>query len=282
MNISDIEDEIIKYNNSPQEKLSGLTPSQTYELIHNPLGECSCIKFRSDITFETLNEIPFFRLCEALLKIIHRDGFIKLTPLGALPKKILVELYDFRFIIDEHIESGISKLYHEDNCISVKIAKIVCESTNLVRKSKGKLLLTKNGEKQLKTENRVALFKVIFTAFTEKFNWAYNDGYAEEPVGQYGYLFSIYLLKTFGKDENFTNFYASKYLQVFEKFITLFNDDYTTSEKQFNSCYMVRTFERFTEWFGLTRINGKNNYFDHENAKIVKTKLLDMIFNYET
>jgi hypothetical protein len=281
MNIPGIEDEIFKYNNSPLEKLSGLTPTQTHELIYNPLSENSCIKFSSNINSETTNEIPFFRISEELLKIIKRDGFIKLTPLGALPKKILVELYDFKFIIDEHIESGINKLYREDECISIKTTRIVCESTNLVKKSKGKLLLTKNGERCLKIENRVELFKVIFLIFTEKFNWAYNDVYSKEPVGQYGYLFSIYLLKKYGENENFTNFYSAKYLQVFEKFITLFDDDYSTPEKQFNSCYTVRTFERFTEWFGLTNINGKNNFFDQENAKIIKTKLFDKIFVYD-
>jgi hypothetical protein len=281
MDISGIEDEILKYNNSPLEKLSGLSPTQTHELIYNPLGENSCIKFSSNINSEILDQIPFFRISEELLKIIKRDGFLKLTPLGALPKKILVELYAYGFIKDKHIESGINKLYREDECISIKTARIVCESTNLVKKSNGKLLLTKNGERCLKIENRVELFKVIFLIFTEKFNWAYNDGYSEEPVGQYGYLFSIYLLKKFGAEGNLTSFYAEKYLRVFEKFITLFNDDYSTPEKQFYSCFTVRTFERFTEWFGLTNIKGKNNYFDQENAKIKKTELFERIFIYE-
>jgi hypothetical protein len=79
-------------------------------------------------------------------------------------------------------------------------------------------LLTKNGERCLKAENRVELFKAIYLIFTKKFNWAYNDGFCDEPVGQYGYLFSIYLLKKFGEKENFVTFYSSKYLQVFQKF----------------------------------------------------------------
>jgi hypothetical protein len=278
MNISGIEDQIFKYNNSPLEKLSGLTPNQTHELIYNPFGENSCIKFSNDINSEIVDKIPFFRISEELLKIVERDGFLKLTPLGALPKKILVELYAYKFILDKDIETGFNKLYREDECISLKTARIVCELTNLVKKSNGKLLLTKNGVRCLKNENRVELFKVIFTIFTEKFNWAYNDGHTKEPVGQYGYLFSIYLLKTFGENENFINFYATKYLQVFEKFITLFNDDYSTPEQQFNNCYSIRTFERFTEWFGLTNIIGKRNYFGEENTKISRTELLEKIF----
>ena len=281
MNISRIEDQFYKYNNSPLEKLSGLTPNQTHELIYNPLGDNSCIKFNNNINSEILDKIPFFRISEVLLKIIERDGFLRLTPLGALPKKILVELYDYKFILDRHIESGLNKLYREDDCISLKTVRIVCESTNLVKKMKGRLLLTKNGERCLKNENRVELFKIILTIYTEKFNWAYNDGFTKEPVGQYGYLFSIYLLKIFGDKEQYLSFYATKYLQVFEKFITLFDEDYSTPEEKFNRCFSLRTFERFTEWFGLTNITGRGIYSDNENAKISRTELLEKIYIYE-
>ena len=274
------EQEIFKYNNLPQEKLSGLSPSQTHEVIHNMLGEKCCLQFRSNLTADVLNQIPFFRISEKLLEIIQRDGFIKPTPLGALPKKVLVELYNYKFITDELIESGISKLHHEDYCIAIKTARIVCQLTNFVKKSNGKLLLTKNGERCLKAENRVELFKMIFLTFTEKFNWAFNDGYPSEPTGQFGYLFTIYLLKKFGKKEESTDFYALRYLRAFEKFITFFNEDYTTPENQFKTCFNVRTFERFTEWFGLTTIVGEKRSLIAENIKIVKTDLLDKIFVY--
>ncbi len=96
-------------------------------MIYNPLGENSFVKFSSNINTEILNQIPFFKISEALLKIIQRDGFIKLTPLGALPKKTLVELYDFKFIVEYSIESGTYKLHREDDCITLKTARIVCE-----------------------------------------------------------------------------------------------------------------------------------------------------------
>jgi hypothetical protein len=57
--------------------------------------------------------LPFFRLTEEFLKILQRDGSIKLTPLGALPKKALVELHGHGFIPEEGIEKGIHKLTRE-------------------------------------------------------------------------------------------------------------------------------------------------------------------------
>lgn len=279
MEFPNIDESINSYNNSPQEKLSGLSPFQTYEIIYNPLGEKSPIKFRNDIDHKILDKIPFFRIAEEFLKIIERDKFIKLTPLGALPKKIMVELYDYRFIPDEHIESGITKLWKESDYISIRSARIVCELAKFVKKVNGKLSLTKNGQKNLKSENRIILFKYIYLTFTENFNWAFNDGYPKEPFGQYGSLFSIYLLIKHGENENSTLYYSNKYLSVFYNFLPLFENDYSTPEEQFNNCYSVRTFERFTNWFGLTYFSEYKNYIDINKVK--STRLLHEIFYME-
>ena len=281
MEFPNIDESINVYNNSPQEKLSGLSPSQTFEIIHNPLGENSPIKFRDNIDNNILDRIPFFRITEEFLKIIERDKFIKLTPLGALPKKVMVELYDNKFITDEHIESGLIKLWKQDDCISIRTARIVCELAKFVKKVNGKLSLTKSGEKHLKPENRLILFKYTYLTFTESFNWGFNDGYPKEPIGQYGSLFSIYLLLKYWGDENSTLFYSNKYLSVFYNFLPLFENDYSTAEEQFNNCYSVRTFERFTNWFGLSFYSEKKNYFDIQNSKIKSTELLKEIFHLE-
>lgn len=281
MEFANIDESINSYNNSPQEKLSGLSPYQTHEIIHNPLGEKSPIKFRNDIDTKILDKIPFFKLAEEFLKIIERDKFIKLTPLGALPKKIMVELYYYKFIPDEHIESGITKLWKEDDCISIKSARITCELAKFVKKANGKLSLTKNGQKNLKPENRLILFKYIYLTFTENFNWGFNDGYPQEPIGQYGYLFSIYLLMKHGENKKSTLFYSNKYLTVFYKFLPLFENDYATPEEQFNNCYSVRTFERFTNWFGLTYFSEQKNFNDINSNKVNATKLLNEMFCME-
>ncbi len=282
MEYTNIDESINSYNNSPQDKLSGLSPFQTYEIIHNPLGEKSPVKFRNDIDDKVLDKIPFFRIAEEFLKILERDKFIKLTPLGALPKKIMVELYDYKFIPDEHIESGITKLWKESDCISIRSARIVCEQAKFVKKINGKLSLTKNGQKNLKPENRLILFKYIYLTFTEKFNWAYNDGYTPEPAGQYGSLFSIYLLLKYGAYENTTMFYSEKYVSVFYNFLPLFENDYSTAEHDFNRCFALRTFERFTDWFGFTIFLKQNTYIDVETDSIQATALIKEIFYLES
>lgn len=274
----DIESIIADYNNTPVDRLSGLTPIETNELIYNAFGEFSPIKIKEKISNEVLDQIPFLRITEELLKIIDREKFIKLTPLGALPKKVVVELYNHKQIPEFIIESGMYKLSKEADAISIQTCRIVSEHSGIVKKKLGKLTLTKKGENYLKNENRLKLFKTIFKSFIGKFNWGYHDLFPQEPIAQYGSLFSIYLLLQFGNKELPSDFYSERYLRVFSKFISLFEDsDFRSAFDQFDHCYQVRTFERFTDWFGFTISREKTKIVEKRN--VLAPKHLNKIFD---
>lgn len=276
----DIETNILLRNNSPLDDFLGLSPSEIHELVYDTFGEKSPVQFRDDIGDETLDQIPLFRIAEEFLKIIYRDKQIKLTPLGALPKKVMVELYDKRFLLDEHIESGLTKLWKEDDCIAIKSARLTAEIAGLVRKTNGKLTLTKTVTKLLETNNRLQIFKQFFKAFTEKFSWSYNDGYPEHPIGQLAWAFSIIMLDKFGDHPQHIGLYANKYLKAFPLFITFFEPRYTTPERQFYRCYGLRTFDRFFLWFGFVTVEKQKTYLDIDTDKYKRTELVRSIFRF--
>jgi hypothetical protein len=88
----------VLFDNTPLDDFCGMTLNEIRNLLYNPFDKTSPLKINSDIDDDTLNNIPFFRLTEELLKIVQREKHVKLTPLGALPKKVLHELYDHKFI----------------------------------------------------------------------------------------------------------------------------------------------------------------------------------------
>ncbi|MBI5042913.1 MAG: hypothetical protein HZC10_03605 [Nitrospirae bacterium] len=96
MKQQDLESIRLLVNKIPLDDFCGLTPNEVHSLLYDTFGDNSPLKIKGDISNQTFNNIPFFRLTEEFLKIIQRDRFIKLTPLGALPKKILHELYNHR------------------------------------------------------------------------------------------------------------------------------------------------------------------------------------------
>jgi len=274
----DIEASFILRNNTPVDDFLGLSPTEIHHLLYDTFGDKSLVQFRDNIDDKTLDQIPLFQIAEEYLKIIQRDKQIKLTPLGALPKKVMVEIYDKRFLLDEHIENGITKLWKEDDCIAIRSARLTAEIAGLVKKVSGKLTLTKTATKLLETNNRLQIFRQFFQAFTNKFLWSFNDGYAEQPIGQLGWAFSVIMLDKFGDQPRTVDFYADKYLRAFPKFITFFRPDYTTPERQFFRCYGVRTFDRFFLWFGFVTVEKQKIFLDLDTDKFKRTDLVKSIF----
>ena len=278
----DIEAEIILRNNTPLDDFLGLTPTEIHDLIYKPLDKNSVIKLNDNIDDKILDQIPLFKISEEYLRIIQRDKHIKLTPLGALPKKVMVELYDKRILLDEHIESGLTKLWKEQDCISIMSARYTLELSGLVKKSAGKIILTKKGIESLKKENRQQLFKEFILGFTGKFSWGFNDGFPEQPIGQFAWLFSIYMLDKYGDQSRKVDFYAEKYLKAFPDFINYFTERYPSKKDQFIRCYDVRAFQRFLLWLGFVSVDVKRTYADSDYNEYKRTDLLKRIFHVDS
>ncbi len=280
--INDIEAAMRLQNDTPLDMFCGLTPTEMHFLLYAPFGYDSPVRLGFKLDDADLDRVPLFRIVEEYLKIIQREKFIKLTPLGALPKKVMVELYAHGFLPDEHIESGITKLSREQDCISIMSARLVVELAGLVKKVHGKLSLTKNGTGALKPENRTQLFRDFFRAFVDKFNWGYNDGYAADSFGQFGWAFSIYLVHLYGDQPRSFSFYGDKYLTAFPHFRHYFTDSYAPVEYQAIQCYLVRTFRRFMEWFGFVTTGPRRLGLQNDKDPMTATELGTRLFQINT
>jgi hypothetical protein len=243
-------------------------------IVHNPFSLNSRIDFQKLGDDEFAN-IPMFNQIRFLTDLIAKNGELKLTDKGFLPTKVVSELYGQGFIKDDLIESGISKLYKEGDCMSINLTRILLELSGLVKKRNGKLSLTKSKQQILFDNND--LLRYIFLTFASKFNWAYYDGYVENGIGQYGYGFSLILLSKYGDEKRLDSFYSEKYFKAFPHLLIPIKPDYGTVERYTSRCYSVRTFERFLDYFGLIIIDKENKWLD-TNKYITKTDLFDKLF----
>jgi hypothetical protein len=117
MNHPDFEPVRLLLNNAPVDDFCGLSPTEMHHLLYDAYGDKSPLGLRIDIENSTLDDMPFFRLTEEFLRIISREESIKLTPLGALPRKTVHELYGHKLITEDIIEAGFSKLSREQNSL---------------------------------------------------------------------------------------------------------------------------------------------------------------------
>jgi hypothetical protein len=272
---------ILLRDNTPIDDFLGLTPNEIHHLLYKTYQDKSLVQFQMEINDETLDKIHFFRLAEEYLGIIQRELQIKLTALGALPRKVITELYDKRLLLDEDIESEITKLSREDDCIAIQSMRLTLQLAGIVKKTNGKITLTKKGTELIQPQNRQQLFKIFFQTYTDSFFWGYRDSYTEQPLGQLGWAFTAFLLNKFGNQERLADFYADKFSVAFPIVITFFEEDIFSSKKMYLDCFKLRSFERFFNWFGLVNIKKENSLFLNDNYRLTKTELLNSIFTFD-
>lgn len=261
-----VQEAIAKTNNAPQADFEGYSPNEMHYILRKPFHQESPIVLLEGpaAVYET---IPIFNQVTFLLNLIKEHRELKLTQAGYLPTKVVAALYEKGFMKDYFIERRISKLYKEATVPSIHLAKILVELSPLVKKRANKLSLTKIGKEQI--DQNHLLFKSIFETYTRTFNWSYFDGYSDEHIGQIGFGFTLILFHKYGSKFRDQTYYAKKYLQAF---------DYMAQESVLpfannpERAYIVRTFERFLDYFGFTTYTD-----DQKNPKVKKTAVFNQV-----
>ena len=247
-------------NNAGISDFDGLSPAQMHVLMYSLFEDDSPITFNL-FTGDEYTEMPIFNLVKALAQAIGEHGELKLTGTGNLPPKIVKVMYDKNLLKDEHVESGLIKLRTETDYQGVHLSRILLDLAGITKKQKNRLSLTKKGQKLV--EDNAALFNVLITTFCNKFNWSYLDGYESEVVGRMGFEYSLYLLTKYGNKKREKAFYSEKYLLAFPASVEDFQRlTYSTPEKQVQSCYSIRTFDRCLKLFGLVDIEAQGKGLD--------------------
>lgn len=260
-------------NNQGLANSEGYTPIEMRHILYDPFGDYSPIRLLK-LTDADYKMIPILNQIKYLAKLVDKLVELKLTNKGFLPTKIVSDIYNQRFLKDELIESGISKLYKETDSSTINLTRILLEISGLAKKRYNKLSLTKTGKKLLNDSFKLLL--LIFKTFGTKFNWAYYDGYGQNNIGQLGFGFSLILLKKYGDKKQIDKFYSQKYFQAFPDLIdnsppTLFGDKLERPDK----CYSIRTFDRFLDYFGLIEIEKGKKW--NADKYITKTELYDKL-----
>ncbi|RFP64406.1 hypothetical protein D0N36_14560 [Hymenobacter lapidiphilus] len=250
-----------------------------HALLYQPLGPASVVQLHADLPNDVLDQIPFLRLTEAFLRLLQRETPLRLTPLGALPRKYLRELYASGFILEEGLETGLFTLSREIDSLAITTLHQTTRLAGLARLVRGELLLTKKGAQLLDPAHRPALWALVLDTFTNRFLWASHDGYPSQTVGQTGWAYSVYLLARFGEQPHPVSFYAAHYQRAFPFVLAEFTDPaYRTPLEQLTYCYGVRTFERGLNWFGLLGSESQVPVLHQPDQSLTASPLLAQLF----
>lgn len=285
MNFVDLNAEIAAHirrqNAAPLADFNGISPEQMHQLVRQPLEGTGPVRLQAALPDAVLDQVPFLRLTEELLRVVQREGRIKLTAGGALPRKVVHELYGHGIERSAYIDDGTGSLNREADWSLLHTAHMVAIMAGLLKKVHGSLTLTKTGTGLLAPAQRPALLRAVLVAYTSKLNWGYHDNFDPSAsfIGQFAWLFSVYLLARFGTEQLPADFYADQFLLAFPHLCATVTDlPYMSAEYQVRGAYTYRFYGRFGEWFGISKFTSRRWQPQEQPDQVVVRPLLAQLF----
>ena len=267
-------------NSQPLDEFHDISPEQMMRLLNFPFESPEVVKFqepKSDVS-----SVPVIKLINLLLDGIGEKG-AKATAKGNLPRNLCREIAVNYWSKEEYQQRiQIGKINTEMDFFDLHVVRVIAKIVGLIRKYKGKYLLTKKGMGYLSEDKQQELYLLLFQIYTVKFNWAYRDRYPELSIIQMSFAFTLYLLSRYGAKWKNHNEYCEYSLNAFPMALSEIDaTPWSTPEEDYQHCYAHRSLNNFAIFFGLAEMDIENRLkFLKKDYQIRKLPLLDEIVSY--
>ena len=240
-------------NQRPMAEFEGLSPEQMAWMLHQPFTSVRLVLFPE--VLESQPSARILHLFSLLIEAIGEKG-LKPTAKGNLPRQFCRDAALAYWDEKTHQErTRFGNINREDDFLDLHVTRLVTELAGLVRKYKGKFILSRDCRRLLTEGGLAAVYPKLFKAYVEQFNWAYRDGHAELRFIQQAFLFTLYLLTRYGDTWRSQTFYEDAFLRAFP---IVLNDvppsPYCTAEEELRRCYTWRTLVDFVRFLGLAEV----------------------------
>ena len=272
-------DEFMKgKNNVPLQEFCGFSATQMSHLLYEPFTSDSTIVFNESIS-PPMNSPVMIALSE-LIEGIPADG-VKATAKGNLPMAICrpaaAKLFEHA---PERGRYRYEKFRTEEDLMPLLLVRLLLGIGGYLKKTKGRFNWTKKGRDFI-SRSKGHCYLELFKLAATRFSWGYFDGYPDVPIIQQGFAFTLFLVQSYGDHPKPESFYTQLFLEAFPMgLMEIDGSDLQEADSRFESCYTVRSFDRFMEYFGLIA----SQLIPAEMGKTValsKTTYLDGLVAYQ-
>jgi hypothetical protein len=257
----------------------GLSPEQMHHFLHFPFESEELVVFSGNLSGEP--GAPILNLFRLLVDGIGESG-LKPTAKGNLPRNFCREAaltYSGEEVHREKTRHG--NINSEEGFFELHVTRVVAEMAGLIRKYRGKFILSRNCRKILQEQGYGGIYLRLFQSYSQQFNWAYRDGYPELGFIQQSFLFTLYLLQRYGDRWRPHTFYADRFLQAFPRILEEVEPSpYRTPEETVTSCYTLRMLENYLGFLGLAELQETSRELYSYQFKVRKQPLLDAVVTF--
>lgn len=260
------------------EDFCGLSPEQMFRFLHFPFTSPDIARFAD--AFPEPSEAPTLILFGLLADGCAGSG-LKATANGNLPRAFCQEAALAYWGKEKYEQWTLGHgVRQERDCRELNVIRLISEMAGLLRKYRGRFLLTKKGGTLL-AAGTGKVYLELFKAYAGKFNWGYSDGYGDLVIVQQSFLYSLFLLYRFGTPFRPPAFYEEKFLRAFPGVLREIAEPmYKPKEDYIGHCYTLRTMERFAHFFGLIEIREVSPGLFPREIEIKKSPLLDQLVHF--
>ena len=243
-------------NSEPKPDFMGLSSDQVHRLIDLPYTHTTdMVVLNRDFRGEDMTGIPVVSNSVRFLSDLASVEPLKATAKGNLPPDFAKPLF---VDLDHTSMKEFIKFRTEMDSMTVHSLRLILTIGGWVKKEKGFFRLTRKGIKSVEGGFSAADYLDLFTAFVQKFNWGYQDGYPAFEIIQRATLFSLFLLHK--KARGFRKSYSLSpyFIRAFPLILAEANPKWDHIFSQIDRCYNVRFLERFCVYFGLVELRERS------------------------
>ena len=265
-------------NQAAHADFQGLSPQQMHRFLHYPFASPGLVDFPQclDATPAAPIMTTFMHLATGIA-----EQHLKPTAKGNLPRNFCRGTA-LAVLGEEGYQQATrhGNINREEDYTDLHLTRVLSELAGLVRKYKGRFILSRDCRKLLDDRGPAAIYPRLLHSYTAKFNWAYIDRFAPLYLIQQSFLFTLYLLSRYGNSERPATFYEDAFMRAFPTLVDEIGPTiYDTPELRLRACYTRRALACFTTFLGLARVEargavGKQTYY------VTKLPLLDAAVHF--
>lgn len=270
-------------NTTSDDDFHGLSPEQMHGVLYTPLDESPWYELLGELPTD-LSAAPILQVFLWLAEGLGENG-LKTTATGNLPRKLCIEVreaYKERFLE----EGGFlypRKVWKEEDFWLLHIVRLMATYAGLVRKHKGKFVVTKKAKILLEANDHAGLYRILFVAYVSEYNWNYGSRWGDSSFVQQSWLFSLYLLSLYGDQERLVNEYSQWFKQAFPMVLEdIPHSSYSTKGEQLEQLYEFNVLKGFAIGLGLITVRDEEREMGARTTSYIrKTRLLDAVVKFK-
>jgi len=240
-------------NHRQLDEFHGLSPEQMHQILNFPFASPGLVHFPE--TLDANPAAPILTLFKLLTDAIGEQG-LKPTAKGNLPRNFCREAalaYWGEQRYQKNTRYG--GINREEDFDDLHVTRLVAELAGLIRKYKGRFILSRDCRRLLAGDGMTAIYPRLFKAYVEQFNWAYRDGYPELGFIQSAFLFTLYLLTRYGDTWRSQVYYEDAFLGAFPRLLDEVPPSQAFSpDKTLRRTYTRRSLMHFAGFLGLATV----------------------------